>query len=250
MTRLRGLLALPLALTSVSGCGGSNTARVPTLTVLAASSLTGVLDTLTAALTATHPGLRVRLVYAGSPSLVAQIRAGAPADVIVTASESSLAPLVSADLVGSPTTIATNAVVLVVPAANPGHVDALSDLADARLRIALCDPAVPCGIAAQRTLDAAHVTASPDTLAPDVKTVLRLVTTGEADAGIVYASDALAARTKVREVPLPPGTAARTRYPAAVVSASSRGDLAREYVALLAGPRGQEALRAAGFGPP
>jgi len=147
-------------------------------------------------------------------------------------------------------TIASNAAVLIVPTDNPGQVDALSDLANPRLRVALCDPSVPCGAAAQRTLAAAHVTAAPDTLAPDVKTVLRLVTTGEADAGIVYASDALGAQSQVREVALPPGTAARTDYPAAVVTASARGDLAREYVALLAGPRGQAALHAAGFGPP
>lgn len=249
--RLPRLLALPLALAALSGCLGSTAANsAPTLTVLAAASLTGVLDPLTADLAAAHPGLTVRFVYAGSPTLVAQVRSGAPADVLITASESSLAPLVRADLVGPPTTIARNAVVLIVPATNPGRVESLRDLADVRLRIALCDPAVPCGAAAQASLAAAGVRAAPDTLAPDVKTVLRLVSTREADAGIVYATDAREAGRQVRVLPLPPGTAASTSYPAAVLTSSSRAELAREYVALLAGPRGQAALRAAGFSPP
>lgn len=247
---LRGLLALPLAV-PVTGCAQSaGSAAEPTLTVLAASSLSGVLDPLSAALRLRHPGLTIRLVYAGSPSLVAQVRSGAPADVLITASAESLAPLASAGLVGKPTTIAHNTVVLIVPTANPGHVDALGDLSDRRLRVALCDPAVPCGWAAQRTLDAARVIAAPDTLAPDVKTVLRLVATGEADAGLVYASDARIAVGGVRVVPLPPGSAASTSYPAAVVTASEHQDLGREYVALLTEPAGRAALLAAGFGSP
>lgn len=248
--RLRALLALPLALPAAGCAPSASSPAKPTLTVLAASSLAGVLDPLSATLRARHPGLTIRLVYAGSPSLVAQVRSGAPADVLITASAESLAPLANADLVGSPTTVAHNTVVLVVPAANPGRVDALADLAERGLRVALCDPSVPCGSAAQRTLDAARVVAAPDTLAPDVKTVLRLVTTGEADAGLVYASDARAAASRVQLVPLPPGSAASTAYRAAVVTASKQQDLGREYVALLTEPAGRATLLAAGFGLP
>ena len=249
--RLRGLLALPLALALTSACSGSSPGHVePTLTVLAASSLDGVLDPLSATLRARYPQLTIRLVYAGTPSLVGPVRSGAPADVLVTASTAALDPLLAKGLVQDPTAVATNHVVLVVPAGNPGHVTSAADLARARLRVALCDPSVPCGQAAERTLAAAHVRADPDTLAPDVKTVLRLVTTGEADAGIVYATDARAAGRRVQVVALPAGTAASTSYAAAVVTSTYRADLAREYVALLAGAQGQQALRAAGFGPP
>jgi molybdate transport system substrate-binding protein len=217
--------------------------------VLAASSLSGVLEPLQTSLARAHPGVRVRLSYAGSPSLVAQVRGGAPADVIITASTGSIAPLVRDHLVLAPATIATNSVVLIVPAKS-GPVRGIADLARENLRIALCDPSVPCGVAAAATLNAAHVRAAPDTLAPDVKTVLRLVTSGEADAGIVYATDAQAAGGRVRVLELPAGTAASTSYPAAVVAGSKQKDLAGEYVDLLLGAAGQSALRSAGFGPP
>ncbi|MDX6275603.1 MAG: molybdate transport system substrate-binding protein [Frankiales bacterium] len=248
MRRL-SLLVIGLALLAATACTDSPDSK-QTLTVLAASSLSGVLEPLGTELARSHRGLKVRVSYAGSPALVAQVRGGAPADVIVTASPKSLAPLVTAGLVGSPRTIASNTAVLVVPPSNPGSVRGLADLAQHRLRIALCDPSVPCGSVAQQTLTAAHVTADPDTLAPDVKTVLRLVETGEADAGIVYRSDLVGAGARVREVPLPDGAAASTSYPAAVVTASKRKDLASEYVDLLLGQSGRTALTRAGFALP
>jgi molybdate transport system substrate-binding protein len=250
------LRALPrLALTllvagSTAACSSGGSSPAPTLTVLAAASLSGVLEPLQAELRKSHPGVRIRLSYGGSPSLVAQVRGGAPADVLITASPSSIQPLVTARLVSTPTTVATNTVVLVVPASNPGGVRSVADLARRPLRVALCDPSVPCGAAAAATLTSAGVTAAPDTLAPDVKTVLRLVSTGEADVGMVYVTDARAAGAAVRTLPLPEGTAASTSYPAAVVTASKQQSLAREYVALLLSPTGRAALAAAGFGAP
>ena len=250
LRRLLAVACIALSASGLTACSGHDSAGAPTLTVLAAASLSGVLDPLEAELAKDHPGVRVRISYAGSPALVAQVRAGAPADVVITASPGSVAPLVRDELLATPVTIATNHAAVIVPTSNPGQVQSIADLARSALRVALCDPAVPCGAVAQKTLDNAGVKSAPDTLAPDVKTVLRLVQTGEADAGIVYVTDARAAAEKVRVIELPPGVAASTSYPACVVTSSKQKVLAREYIALLTDTSGRQLLHAAGFGTP
>lgn len=250
---MRVVVALAVALTvAVGGCGGSGSSRAgsapgggssgPALVLLAASSLTGVLDGLQV------DGGAVRVTYAGSPALVAQVRGGAPADVLVTASEATLRPLIAQRLVLPPTLVARNRLALVVPAANPAGIRSVRDLARKGLRVAECDPSVPCGAAAVKTLRSDGVSVRPATLVPDVKAVLRAVAGGEADAGLVYETDARSAGQAVRSLPLP--SAATTAYPAAVVAASRHREAAERLIALLRGPDLRARLTAAGFQPP
>ncbi|HEY0772446.1 MAG TPA: extracellular solute-binding protein, partial [Nocardioidaceae bacterium] len=147
-------------------------------------------------------------------------------------------------LAGEPVVFAHNVLTLVVPPDNPAGIGALEDLDGSGYVV--CAPAVPCGALAEALLADAGVTTEPRSHEVDVKAVLTKVLLGEADAGLVYASDVVAAGDKVREIPLGdagPGT----EYPAAVVADTANPDLAREFVDLLVSAEGQQVLADAGF---
>jgi molybdate transport system substrate-binding protein len=220
------------------------------LVVLAAASLTDVLPPVVAAFEADHPGMRVTVSLAGSSELVAQVLSGAPADVVVTASEAAMAPALEAGAVVDVTPLARNAPVVVVPAGNPGGVTSVADLADPGLLVALCAPQVPCGAAAAAYLTANGVTPAPDTLDGDVRAVLTRVRLGEVDAGVVYRTDALAAGDAVEEVPAPEVADAATRYLVGVVARATDRPAADAFLRHLLSPAVQEVLADAGFTAP
>jgi len=239
--------------TATESTPGTAPATPGTLTVLAAASLSGAFTTIAHAFEADHPGVAVRLSFDGSAALVTQIQQGAPADLVATADQPTMNLLVDAGLVtGKPTVVATNALVIAVPADNPAHVGELADLA--RVRTVVCAPAVPCGAAAQRVSAAAGVTLTPVSLEPSVAAVAAKVARGEADAGLVYRTDVLAAGRALSAVALPDtpaiAAAARTSYPIAVVAGTPRPALAAAFIAAVDGPDGRAILQAAGFGAP
>lgn len=220
------------------------------LVVLAAASLTDVLPPVVDAFEADRPGVEVRVSLAGSSELVAQVLAGAPADVLVTASEAAMAPALEAGAVDDVTPLARNTPVVVVPSGNPGGVTSVADLADPGLLVALCAPQVPCGAAAAAYLEANGVVAAPDTLDGDVRAVLTRVRLGEVDAGIVYRTDALAAGDAVETVPGPEVADAATTYLVGVPSQAPHRRAAEAFVRHLMSPAVQEVLADAGFAAP
>lgn len=247
------LLGLAAVLPGVAACAPRSPADddVPRrLVVLAAASLTDVLPPVVAAFEADHPGLEVTVSLAGSSELVAQVLAGAPADVLVTASEQAMRPARDAGAVDEVTPVARNTPVVVVPAGNPGGLTSVADLADPALLVALCAPQVPCGAAAAAYLEAGGVTAAPDTLDGDVRAVLTRVRLGEVDAGVVFRTDALAAGDAVRTLPGPEVAAASTTYLAGVVAEAPDRDVADAFVRHLLSPAAQEVLADAGFAAP
>lgn len=250
-----GAAALVVLVAACAGPGGATTGSPagdgPTgpVVVLAAASLTDVLAEVEADLEAQHPGLDVRTSPAASSTLAAQVVAGAPADVLVTASESTMAT-VSDALGGTPVVVARNTLQVAVPAGNPAGVTGLADLADPALTVALCDPSVPCGAVAAQVLASAGVTAAPDTLEQDARAVLTKVRLGEVDAALVYRTDVLAAGAEVEGVDVPAEHAVSTAYPALVLPDAPHPAGARAVVEHLRSPAGQAALRAAGFAAP
>lgn len=253
-------LAVSLALV-LAGCAPSAPAPtatptaerdtlIGTLTIFAAASLTETFDALAADFEVEHPDVDVVLNYGGSSALATQIIEGAPADVFAAANEATMASVVDAEGAADPTVFATNVLELVVPAGNPGGVTGLADLADPDLAIALCDVAVPCGSAAQALLDAAGVTAAPDTLEQDVKAVLTKVALGEADAGLVYRTDVQAAGDEVEGIEVPEADDVVNRYPIAALADAPNPDAAGAWVAFILSPPAQSALASAGFGTP
>lgn len=241
------LIAAALIAVTTSGCGDDDgsTAR---LTVFAAASLTDAFEEIASAFEADHGDADVLLNSGGSSSLREQILAGAPADVFASASPAPMDDLVDAGAVREPATFARNRLAIAVPAGNPAGVESLDDLADRELLVGLCAPEVPCGALARTVLDAAGVTAQPDTEEPDVRALLTKVEEGELDAGLVYVTDVLAAGDAVEGIEVPGD--ASTAYPIAVVDGSDASALADELVDFVLGEQGQRILRDAGFAAP
>ncbi len=261
---------LPAALLTValagltSGCGGASAddpavgagsagqAPAPRrLTVLAASSLTEVYGELGRAFSRAHPGATVDFAFDSSATLADQAAQGAPADVLATADAATMATAVDAGAVrGRPADFASNSLVLVTPRDDPGDVSGVRDLDRSGVQYVVCVTTAPCGALAERVLTLDDVTAPPVSQEIDVKAVLARVTGGEADAGVVYATDAVTAGEAVRSIPLPRAGEAPTTYSTGVLAQSEQVDLARRWVAFVSSERGGRALRAAGFGPP
>jgi len=240
---LTGVLVLGLA-----GCTGSSEGR---LTVLAAASLTETFEELAAAFEDEHPGVQVDLVLESSASLAEQVRQGAPGDVLATADEQSMRSVADARaLDGGSEVFATNRIVLAVPTGGSARVTSVADLADPDVRFVTCVPVAPCGHVARAALAASGIDAAPASEEVDVKAVLTKVRLGEADAGLVYATDVRSARDSVRALALSGGAATRTRYAVAVLREAAEPELAQDWLDLLTSDAGRSVLHEAGFGRP
>jgi molybdate transport system substrate-binding protein len=137
-----------------------------------------------------------------------------------------------------------------VPPKNPGKVASVTDLAKSSIKVALCQPLVPCGVVAAKVFKNAGIKVKPVTLQPDVKSVLTQVELGSVDAGMVYVTDVMAAGTKVMGVTIPAKDNASTLYPIASISSSKHLSIAQAFVSYVLSPAGQQVLTAAGFEKP
>lgn len=215
--------------------------------MFAAASLTEAFTDEKADLVRASAGLSLSFSFAGSQQLVAQIESGAGADVVATADESSMGKLVAANLVEAPRDFARNRLEIVVARGNPRGISGLSDLSRPDLKVVLEDPSVPAGKYGRQALDRLGVKVNPVSLELDVKSELEKVTTGEADAGIVYVTDVKSAGSKASGVSIPADQNVIATYPVAVVRATANRALAQAFVDQLLSATGQEALRARGF---
>ena len=222
-----------------------------TLTVFAAASLTSSFEQLGESFEKSHEGVQVDFNFAGSSDLVAQVQSGAPADVLASADEANMEKLTTDDLQGSdPELFATNTLEIATPPDNPADVQSLEDLADPDINLVICAPEVPCGAASQSVAEAAGVTLEPDSEEQSVTDVLGKVTSGEADAGLVYVTDVITAGDAVQGIEFPESASVVNSYPIATVADSENADLAQEFVDLVLSDEGQQVLADAGFGQP
>lgn len=237
------------ALLSVTACGSggddSDSAGRTELTVLAAASLTDVFAKVGDAYEKDHPDVRVRFSFAGSQDLAAQVRQGVPADALVTADLPTMKGLRTD--VGPLTTVAKNRLVIAVGEGNPHRVRTLRDLADPDLKVVLAAPEVPVGRYSKAVLDRQDLRVKPVSQEPSVRAVLSKVTLGEADAGIVYVTDAASAEDRVDTVDIPDAQNAIATYPAAPLASSRHKAQATAFVRWLTSPTAQKMLRGAGF---
>ncbi|MFH9134671.1 molybdate ABC transporter substrate-binding protein [Streptomyces sp. NPDC017524] len=218
------------------------------LTVLAASSLTDVFKAVGAAYEKENPGTKVTFSFAGSQELAAQVKQGAPADALVTADTRTMDGL-SGDT-GKPTVIARNRLVIATGEGNPEKVGSLEDLADPKLKVVLAAPEVPVGRYGAQILDAQNIEVKPVSQEPNVRAVLSKVSLGEADAGLVYRTDAATATDKVDAIDIPDERNAIASYPAATLKTSKHSEAATAFVAWLSAPAAQRILQGAGFQQP
>jgi molybdate transport system substrate-binding protein len=220
-----------------------------TLRVLAAASLTEAFTELEQVYENTRACFEVQVSYDSSAVLAQQVLEGAPADVLATADEATMAR-VADDGLADPQPFVTNTLTLVTPPDDPGGIAGIADLDSDDVSYAVCVPEAPCGQAAERLLALNGVSAAPATEQQDVKSVLTQVTSGQVDAGLVYVTDAKAAGDEVRTVRLDNATQVVNTYPIAALSESSEPDAARAWVELVTSARGQRVLASYGFGPP
>jgi molybdate transport system substrate-binding protein len=228
-------LLLPLA-----GCGEDETS----FKVLAAASLTDVFEELGSTFEEDHD-IDVEFSFGSSTDLAEQAADGAPGDVLATADETSMQVAEDADVTGEVENFATNVLVIVTPPDNPAGIESLADLADATW--VRCADEVPCGRVALGVLEAQAITAEPASLEEDVRATLDKVVSGEADAGLVYATDAVAAGDGVLTIPIEGAEEQLTSYFITALTQSEDSDLAQAWVDLITSEQGRAALTESGF---
>ncbi|MGW5863509.1 molybdate ABC transporter substrate-binding protein [Streptomyces sp. NPDC055239] len=218
------------------------------LTVLAAASLTDVFATAGAAYEKENPGTKVNFSFAGSQELAAQVNQGSPADALVTADTKTMDGLKSDT--GTPSVIAKNRLVIAVGEGNPKKVAELKDLSDSKLKVVLAAPEVPVGRYSKQILDEQKIDVKPVSQEPNVRAVLSKVELGEADAGLVYKTDAATATEKVDAIKIPDSENAIAEYPAATLKSSKHAEASAAFVKWLSTPAAQKILQDAGFEKP
>lgn len=255
------LLTLLCLAPLLSACGVSTVDPAPqTLTVFAAASLTGVFDEIGRNFEAANPGVEVRFNFGGSHTLRAQIEHGARADVFASANAEEMEALVQGGFVGAgeAETFLANRLVVILPPGNPAGLENLSDLAGEGIRLVLAAREAPVGNYSVQALDRldktfgsgfkGRVLANVVSYENDVKQVVVKVQLGEADAGIVYASDAAAA-PELPSIEIPAEANVVAAYPLAALDQAQSPALARDFIAYVLSAEGQSILQKWGFLP-
>ncbi len=249
--RLVAVPLIALLASSLVSCSNDDDPSETTLTVLAAASLTETFTALADEFEAANDTITVRLAFDSSAALASQAVEGAPADLLATADATTMQQAVDGGAVdGAPSTFATNTLVLVVPPDNPQGITSLTDLERDAVDYVVCVDTAPCGRAAAAVLADGGVDHAPASLETDVKAVLQKVVSGEADAGLVYVTDAEAAGDAVLAIPVPEAESEVLSYPIAVLAQAREGDLAQRFIDLVLSAKGQAILAEAGFGKP
>lgn len=247
---MRAAVVLIAVALIAASCGGDESAPGADVTVFAAASLTAAFTELGDAFATTRPDARVRFNFAGSSELVAQIRDGAPADVFASADETNMQKLTDLGGGGEPVVFATNAAEIIVESGNPEGIRSVRDLVDDDLVVVQCAVEVPCGAYADQVFATAGVDVEPQSFEANVNAVVAKVMLGEADAGIVYRTDVLAAGDRADGVVVPDEINVMAQYPIAVTANARNPAAATEFVDFVLGGAGQEILATHGFGAP
>lgn len=249
---MRCLAGVLLTAVTAVGCGGDGSGGSSAhVRVFAASSLTDAFEEIGAAFEDGHDGVRVDFAFAASSQLVAQIDAGAPASVLATADEQTMADAVAARHAREPQVFARNRLALAVEAGNPAGIDELADLDAPDLLFALCAEEAPCGRLGALALARAGVARTPTTYGESARAVLTAVELGEVDAGIVYVTDVRTADGDVDavELELAGDPSLEARYPIATLAGAVAREESEAFVAFVRSDAGQSILRAHGFLP-
>jgi len=228
----------------LAGCGSDGNSR--SITVAAASSLSGAFEAAKTEFEASHPGTSITLAFGSSSSLAQQILDGARIDVFASADNDTMQS-VNRELAGRSSTFTTNTLEIMVEKGNPLGIATLSDLARPELVYITCAPEVPIGKYSADVLSRAGVTVAPSSLEPDVKGIVTKITSGEADAGIVYSTDVVAAGDRASGVVIPMRQNVMASYPIARLYRARHNTTAAAWIDFINGAEGQTILTRFGF---
>lgn len=242
------VVSLTVAL-ALAGCGSaSGQADEQELTVFAAASLTDTFTELAEEFEKDHPGVTVTMSFGGSSDLVAQIEDGAPADVFASADTKNMDKL--GDLATAPEDFAANTLEIATPPGNPAKITGFQDLDEDGTKVVVCAVEVPCGNATAEMEEKTGVDIEPVSEEQSVSDVLAKVTSGDADAGLVYVTDVTAAGDTVTGVEFEEADQVVNTYPISALDGADDAGLAQEFVDLVLSESGQKVLSDAGFGQP
>lgn len=228
-----------------STTGAGDSAVSGEVVIFAAASLQGVFEELGEQLEDEHPELTITFSFGASSTLAQQVISGAPVDVLATASAATMEQ--ADEYVIDPVVFASNVLVIVVPADNPGKVSELADFADPENLIAVCAEEVPCGAAAAAVFEIGGIEPSVDTYGENVTATLNLVASGEVDAGLVYATDAISAGNRVLTIEFNEAEDAINENLIAVLDDSSNPGAAQAWVEFVLSDEGTQLLEQYGF---
>jgi len=245
------LLAALLSCSSKSPSSSQPSQASGSIVVFAAASLKPVFTQLSQQFKTDNPGSGVDFDFGGSSELATQLKQGATADVFASADTTQMDTVTKAGLMaGNPTNFASNTLVIVTAPGNPKNIGSFADLTKPGLSVVICQKPVPCGSATQRIEDTTGVRLNPVSEELSVTDVLNKVTTGQADAGLVYVTDAHSAGSKVTTVNFPEAAGAVNVYPIGVLKKAPNPTLAQKFVALVTSDAGQKILAQSGFAKP
>lgn len=255
---LAGLVSTMLAAGLVA-CGSKTPSSSPgqsppasaSIVVFAAASLKPAFTQISQQFKTDNPGSGVEFEFAGSSELATQLTQGATADVFASADTAQMDTVGKAGLLaGDPTNFAANTLVIVTAPGNPKKIGSFADLAQPGISVVTCQKPVPCGAATQRIENSTGVHLNPVSEEPSVSDVLNKVTTGQADAALVYVTDAKSAKDKVATVNFPEATGAVNVYPIGVLKKAPQATTAQKFVTLVTSDAGQKILAQSGFAKP
>jgi molybdate transport system substrate-binding protein len=255
---LAGLVSTMLVAGLVAGCSKSPSSSPSqpsqpsgSIVVFAAASLKPAFTQISQQFKTDSPDNSVDFDFAGSSELATQLTQGATADVFASADTAQMDTVAKAGLLaGNPTNFASNTLVIVTAPGNPKKIGSFADLAKAGLNVVICQKPVPCGSATQRIEDKTGVHLNPVSEELSVTDVLNKVSAGQADAGLVYVTDAISAGNKVTTVNFPEAAGAVNVYPIGVLKNAPRPTPAQKFVALVTSDTGQKILAQSGFAKP
>ena len=220
------------------------------VTVFAAASLQDAFEELATSFQNAHPGVHITFDFQGSQDLVTALDGGSPADILATANNSTMTDAANKGLVGEQTEFATNVLTLIVPAGNPAGVTGINDGSLDKADLVICAPEVPCGEATQTLAAELGVTLNPVSEEQKVTDVRGKVESGEAQAGIVYTTDAAKSGSKVEPIALPANSVIN-HYPIALTKSAGNPQAAQAFIDYVLSPEGQKVLQDTyGFGAP
>ena len=251
-----GILAGLVSIMLVGGLVACSSSSQPSqgshsILVFAAASLKSAFTQIGERFKTDNPGVSVEFSFAGSSELATQLTQGAAADVFASADTAQMDKVAKAGLLaGDPTTFASNTLVIVTAPGNPKKVGSFADLAKPGVSVVVCQQPVPCGSATRRIEDSTGINLNPVSEEPSVTDVLNKVTTGQADAALVYVTDALSAGNKVATVKFPEAAGAVNVYPIAVLKKAPQPTLAQKFVAMVTAETGSKILDQSGFAKP
>ena len=235
---------------TASSAAATASATPVELNVFAAASLNKafpeIADTV---LKESDPNIKVTFNFQGSSTLVDQMKEGAPADVFASADQKNMTKASDAKLVDAPKPFASNVLTLIVPKGNPGKITGLDSSLDGK-KLVVCAQGVPCGNATKQLAEKLGVTLNPVSEEQKVTDVRAKVESGEADAGLVYATDAKAAGDKVETIEVARANEVVNSYPIALTVSTKNKEAAQKFIDAVLSDKGQAVLKKYGFSAP